>query len=233
MAAASSSPKMSAALIDSAATISSPKSPRSRLRPISTRSASNTGMVEIAKPNRPRGLESRDAQAKSKSDSDRGNRNEEGAHGSVRRLTARTRWPPLCNSSTSTRPVPPVAPRIKGGKALETMARVRALVVDKTGTLTAGRAKGCGRPCRARLYRGRGHPDRRSARSGVKAYRRGDHRIGSAASRPSNCPCRRMSTRRPARGFAAGWMGRLVAVGGVRFVSMQVAQGVAQQDDTS
>ncbi len=30
---------------------------------------------------------------------------------------------------------------IKGGKALETMARIRALVVDKTGTLTAGRAK--------------------------------------------------------------------------------------------
>ena len=29
----------------------------------------------------------------------------------------------------------------QGGKALETMARVRALVVDKTGTLTAGRAK--------------------------------------------------------------------------------------------
>ena len=190
-------------------------------------------MVEIAQAQSAQGLESRDAQAKSKSDSDRGNRNEEGAHRSVRRLTARTRWPPLCNSSTSTRPVPPVAPRFKGGKALETMARVRALVVDKTGTLTAGRAKGCGRPCRARLYRGRGHPDRRSARSGVKAYRCGDHRIGSAASRPSNCPCRRMSTRRPARGFAAGWMGRLVAVGGVRFVSMQVAQGVAQEDDTS
>ena len=30
---------------------------------------------------------------------------------------------------------------VKGGKALETMARIRALVVDKTGTLTAGRAK--------------------------------------------------------------------------------------------
>ena len=29
----------------------------------------------------------------------------------------------------------------QGGKALETTARVRALVVDKTGTLTAGRAK--------------------------------------------------------------------------------------------
>ncbi len=30
---------------------------------------------------------------------------------------------------------------IKGGKALETMARIRALVIDKTGTLTDGRAK--------------------------------------------------------------------------------------------
>ena len=30
---------------------------------------------------------------------------------------------------------------IKGGKALETMARIRSLVVDKTGTLTDGRAK--------------------------------------------------------------------------------------------
>lgn len=30
---------------------------------------------------------------------------------------------------------------IKGGKALETMARIRSLVVDKTGTLTNGRAK--------------------------------------------------------------------------------------------
>jgi heavy metal translocating P-type ATPase len=30
---------------------------------------------------------------------------------------------------------------IKGGKALETLARIRALVIDKTGTLTDGRAK--------------------------------------------------------------------------------------------
>jgi heavy metal translocating P-type ATPase len=30
---------------------------------------------------------------------------------------------------------------IKGGKAIETLARVRALVIDKTGTLTAGQAK--------------------------------------------------------------------------------------------
>lgn len=30
---------------------------------------------------------------------------------------------------------------IKGGKALEMMARIRALVIDKTGTLTAGRAR--------------------------------------------------------------------------------------------
>jgi heavy metal translocating P-type ATPase len=30
---------------------------------------------------------------------------------------------------------------VKGGKALETMARIRSLVVDKTGTLTDGRAK--------------------------------------------------------------------------------------------
>lgn len=30
---------------------------------------------------------------------------------------------------------------IKGGKALETMARIRALVIDKTGTLTDGRAR--------------------------------------------------------------------------------------------
>ena len=30
---------------------------------------------------------------------------------------------------------------IKGGQALETLARVRALVIDKTGTLTHGRAR--------------------------------------------------------------------------------------------
>ena len=30
---------------------------------------------------------------------------------------------------------------IKGGKALETMARMRSLVIDKTGTLTHGRAR--------------------------------------------------------------------------------------------
>jgi P-type E1-E2 ATPase len=30
---------------------------------------------------------------------------------------------------------------IKGGQALETLARVRSLVIDKTGTLTHGRAR--------------------------------------------------------------------------------------------
>ena len=39
---------------------------------------------------------------------------------------------------------------IKGGKALEMMARIRSLVIDKTGTLTDGRARVVsGIPCRA------------------------------------------------------------------------------------
>ena len=112
------------------------------------------------------------------------------------------------------------------------MARVRALVVDKTGTLTAGRAKVVA------VHAAPGFTADEVIRIAAPLDQASKHIVAEtivseARRRGSNCPCRRMSTRRPARGFAAGWMGRLVAVGGVRFVSMQVAQGVAQEDDTS
>ena len=90
----------------------------------------------MPKPNRPRGLESRDAQAKSKSDSDRGNRNEEGAHRErpTANCTDPVATPVQLLDEHPTRPASRAEDQ--GGKALETMARVRALVVDKTGTLT-------------------------------------------------------------------------------------------------
>ncbi len=55
---------------------------------------------------------------------------------------------------------------IKGGKAIEMLAQVRALVIDKTGTLTHGQAKIVStRPCRQHRPR-RAAADRRLARPG-------------------------------------------------------------------
>ena len=69
---------------------------------------------------------------------------------------------------------------IKGGKAIEMLAQVRALVIDKTGTLTLGQARlvetRVDRHDRAR----RGAAARRLARPGLQAHHRPDHRRGGA-----------------------------------------------------
>jgi cation transport ATPase len=66
------------------------------------------------------------------------------------------------------------------GKALEMMAHIRVLVVDKTGTLTDGRAKVVAVRAEPGLVRGRCHPDRRVARSSVQTYHCSDDRVRSA-----------------------------------------------------
>ena len=50
-------------------------------------------------------------------------------------------WPYRSQSCPACRELPQQGILIKGGQALETLARVRSLVIDKTGTLTHGRAR--------------------------------------------------------------------------------------------
>ncbi len=112
---------------------------------------------------------------------------------------------------------------IKGGQALETLARVRALVIDKTGTLTQGRARIVATKVVADL------PADELLRLAASLDQASKHIIaqtivdeardkGLALAVPDDV------TESPGEGVEGRVDGRRVIVGGVRFVSRKVAQ---------
>ena len=82
---------------------------------------------------------------------------------------------------------------IKGGQALETLARVRALVIDKTGTLTHGRARIVATKVVADHAGRRAAAARGLARPGFQAHhrRRPSWRKRATRASRSRCPERR------------------------------------------
>ena len=81
---------------------------------------------------------------------------------------------------------------VKGGGALEALARVRTVVIDKTGTLTEGRARLVAIHSAGGLLARRDAAARRHARPGLQS-RRGN-RAGRGGARPG--PGSRQSRRR-------------------------------------
>ena len=109
---------------------------------------------------------------------------------------------------------------VKGGKALETLSRVRALVIDKTGTLTHGRA---------RVIEIRPEPGfaaNKVLRLGAsldqvsKTCDRPRYRGGSKTARASKRSGSRRGT--PGEGIVGEVDGRSVIVGGRTFVGNRV-----------
>ena len=112
---------------------------------------------------------------------------------------------------------------IKGGKALETMARIRSLVVDKTGTLTDGRAKlvavhaadGLAEDDMIRIAASLDQASRHVIAQTLVTEARGR---GLALTIPTEV----MET--PGEGIRGRVQDRSVAVGGRRYVRSQLAQ---------
>ena len=118
---------------------------------------------------------------------------------------------------------------IKGGKALETMARIRALVVDKTGTLTAGRAKVVA------VHAASGFTADEVVRIAASLDQASKHVVAQTI--VSEARRRGLDLSLPmdvdetaGEGICGQVMGRSVAVGGVRFVSTVVAQASGPRD---
>ncbi len=89
---------------------------------------------------------------------------------------------------------------IKGAGPLETMARIRTLILDKTGTLTDGRpADRLDRQPR-RHGRGRRPAPRRGARSGIEASGGAGHRRGGEGAGPRAAGALGRRPRSPAKG---------------------------------
>lgn len=111
---------------------------------------------------------------------------------------------------------------IKGGKALETMARIRALVIDKTGTLTDGRAKVVA------VHAAPGFTENEVIRIAASLDQASKHIIAQTVvseARKRNLvlsvPTQVIET--PGEGIRGEVAGRCVVVGGVHFVSSQLA----------
>ena len=113
---------------------------------------------------------------------------------------------------------------IKGGKAIEALARVRSLVIDKTGTLTDGRAKvvsinvaaGTDRDEVLRLAASLDQASKHIiAQTLVDEARSCDLQLA--------VPARVIET--PGEGIAGDVDGRAVIVGGVHFVASRLGQG--------
>jgi heavy metal translocating P-type ATPase len=112
---------------------------------------------------------------------------------------------------------------IKGGRALETLARVRALVIDKTGTLTHGRARIVASKVVAdvpadELLRLAASLDQASKHIIAQTIVDEARDKGLALAVPDDV------TEAPGEGIEGRVEGRRVIVGGIRFVSRKLAQ---------
>ena len=112
---------------------------------------------------------------------------------------------------------------IKGAKPLETMARVRTLILDKTGTLTDGRPRIVSIDAHADLSENEILDLRGGARAGVEASNRSGHRCGSArAWIDPFIPGNVIET--PGEGLGGKVNGKSVLVGGADFVAARLGE---------
>jgi heavy metal translocating P-type ATPase len=117
---------------------------------------------------------------------------------------------------------------IKGGRALETLARVRALVIDKTGTLTLGRARISSIDAVSDL------PADEVLRLAASLDQASKHIMAqtiaeAARSRRLELAVPSAVTETPGEGIEGRVDGRRVVVGGMRFVGRKIADpGLAQ-----
>ncbi|MDE2380047.1 MAG: heavy metal translocating P-type ATPase [Bradyrhizobium sp.] len=112
---------------------------------------------------------------------------------------------------------------IKGGKVLETMARVRSLVVDKTGTLTAGKARVVA------VHAADGFAEDETIRIAASLDQASKHVIAQtlvteARRRGLSLAIPTEVMEIPGEGIRGKVEGRSVAVGGRRFVKMHLAR---------
>jgi heavy metal translocating P-type ATPase len=101
---------------------------------------------------------------------------------------------------------------VKSAAALEAMARVRAVVMDKTGTLTLGRAELVGVAGDARALRDAAALDQASAHPIARAL------VAAAHARGLSLPIPEAVRETPGEGLEGIVEGRRVVVGGPRFV---------------
>jgi heavy metal translocating P-type ATPase len=116
---------------------------------------------------------------------------------------------------------------VKGGKAIEMLARIRVLVIDKTGTLTSGEARvvemlPAGPLAADEILRLAASVDQASKH--VIAHAIVDH--AHARGLPLAVPAAVVET--PGEGISGEIGGQRVTVGGRRFVSDRLAPGVAR-----
>jgi heavy metal translocating P-type ATPase len=110
---------------------------------------------------------------------------------------------------------------IKGGKALEALARVRVLVVDKTGTLTAGKAR------LVRIEEATGFEQNEILRLAASVDQASPHVIAQAIVADARQKGIALATPTdvsevPGEGIIGNVDGRAVIVGGERFVAQKV-----------
>ena len=110
---------------------------------------------------------------------------------------------------------------VKGGRALETLARVRVLVIDKTGTLTHGQARIVEIRPVAGLSARETPPACSVARPGIEARHCACPRLGGAGQR-ARSPASHRGRGGPGRGARGDRRWPAVVVGGTRFVSQRV-----------
>ncbi len=111
---------------------------------------------------------------------------------------------------------------IKGGKAIETLARVRALVIDKTGTLTVGEARivairAAGGASPDELLRIAASLDQASKHIVAQTIVAEARKKGLPLSVPTDV------VETPGEGIVGHVDGRQIAVGGSRFVAARIA----------
>ncbi|WP_027284872.1 heavy metal translocating P-type ATPase [Rubritepida flocculans] len=113
---------------------------------------------------------------------------------------------------------------VKSAAALEAMARVRAVVLDKTGTLTRGQAELVGVAGDARALRDAAALDQASAHPIARAL------VAAARARGLSLPMPEAVRETPGEGLEGMVEGRRVVVGGPRFVLARAEGPVPEAD---